>query len=235
MLGVGPGLGLSIAHRFGREGFVAALVSRDDTRHPGYRARLSKAGIESRGYVADVTDPAELSRALDRIAADLGRIDTAYFGPADPNVGAGIAPLPDARGPAIRSALEAMLIPPVNLVAALLPAMLRRGDGALLFAGGLSGKHPMPMLGSLAPASAALRMYALTLHEAVKDRGVYVGTLTIGGLIERGDIHRTVQARLERSGTPVPATLDPDRIADAAWSMYVNRGPAETEFNALGV
>jgi hypothetical protein len=43
----------------------------------------------------------------------------------------------------------------------------------------------MPPLGGLALASAALRTYALTLHVALATAGVYAGTLTIGGLIER--------------------------------------------------
>ncbi|MEU6135910.1 hypothetical protein [Nocardioides sp. NPDC047086] len=38
----------------------------------------------------------------------------------------------------------------------------------------------------------------------------------VGGLIERGDIHRM----LTDPGTPTPyATLDPDEIADAVWRL----------------
>jgi hypothetical protein len=106
--------------------------------------------------------------------------------------------------------------------------MLERGDGALFFGGGLSGLRPMPMLGTLAPASAALRMYVLTLAAAVKEQGVYAATLTIGGLIERGDIHRM----FSEQGASLP-TLDPDEIADTAWRMYVARDEAEAVFDVL--
>ncbi len=58
-----------------------------------------------------------------------------------------------------------------------------------VFAGGLSSIVPMPPLGGLALASAALRNYAVTLHAALAPSGIYAGTITIGGLIERGDIH----------------------------------------------
>jgi NADP-dependent 3-hydroxy acid dehydrogenase YdfG len=111
-----------------------------------------------------------------------------------------------------------------------LPGMLERGSGSLFFAGGLSGKYPMPMLGSLAPASAALRMYVLTLNAALSETGVYAGALTIGGLIERGDIHREFT---KQDHDFAVGTLDPDDIADKAWSLYVERGEAEAEFTAM--
>jgi NAD(P)-dependent dehydrogenase (short-subunit alcohol dehydrogenase family) len=228
VLGVGPGLGMSMARRFGREGFAVALVSRTDTRHAGYRAELAADGVESRSYAADVTDADQVRDVLTRIAADLGEIDTVYYGPATASFGAGIVPLPEADAAAVRAPFESWVLPVVGLFAAALPPMLQRGDGALFFGGGLSGLRPMPMLGNLAPAVAALRMYVLTLAAAVKDQGVYAATLTIGGLIERGDIHRV----MVEQGMSLP-TLDPDDIADTAWRMYVTRDEAEAVFDAL--
>lgn len=228
VLGVGPGLGLSIAHRFGREGFTTALVSRTDARHATYRASL--AGIDAPTYTADVTDEAQLRDVLVRITADAGEIDTVYFGPADATSGPGITPLTEAGADALRAPFDSFVLPAARLVEAALPAMLERGSGSLLFAGGLSGKYPMPMLGSLAPASAALRMYVLTLHAALREKGVYAGLLTVGGLIERGDIHRVFTSQ-DHGFTP--GTLDPDDIADKAWSLYTERDVAEAEFNAM--
>jgi NAD(P)-dependent dehydrogenase (short-subunit alcohol dehydrogenase family) len=228
VLGAGPGLGMSMARRFGREGFAVALVSRTDARHAGYRAELAAAGVESRSYPADVTDTDQVRAVLARIAGDLGEIDTVYYGPAAASAGAGIVALQEADAAAVRAPFESMVLPAVDLVAAALPPMLQRGDGALFFGGGLSGLRPIPMLGNLAPASAALRMYVLTLAAAVKDQGVYAATLTIGGLIERGDIHRMF---LEQGGQ-LP-TLDPDEIADTAWRMYVARDEAEAVFDAF--
>jgi NAD(P)-dependent dehydrogenase (short-subunit alcohol dehydrogenase family) len=228
VLGAGPGLGMSMARRFGREGFAVALVSRTDTRHAGYRAELAAEGIESRSYPADVTDAEQVRAVLARITAELGEIDTVYYGPAAMSAGSGIVPLADAGAAAVRAAFESLVLPAVDVVAATLPPMLQRGDGALFFGGGLSGLRPMPMLGNLAPASAALRMYVLTLAAAVQEQGVYAATLTIGGLIERGDIHRMFTDQ----GGSLP-TLDPDDIADTAWRMYVARDEAEAVFDTL--
>jgi hypothetical protein len=87
----------------------------------------------------------------------------------------------------------------------------------------------MPILGSLAPVSAALRMYALTLHEALVPSGVFAGALTIGGLIARGDIHAMIAA--QHPGADLP-TLEPDEIAQVAWRMTRDRTTAETVFEA---
>ncbi|TQM15296.1 SDR family NAD(P)-dependent oxidoreductase [Pseudonocardia kunmingensis] len=229
VLGAGPGLGMSMARRFGREGFAVALVSRSATRHDGYRAELGAIGVEARSYVADVTDADQVRGVLARIATELGEIDTVYSGPASPDALGSLVPLPDADGAAVRVPFESVVVPAADLVAAVLPPLLARGGGALFFAGGLSGVLPMPMLGALAPAAAALRMYVLTLHAALRERGVHAGILTIGGLIERGDIHQAFAAR----GGPLPGTLDPDEIAAAAWSMYVERDRAEATFDVL--
>jgi NADP-dependent 3-hydroxy acid dehydrogenase YdfG len=230
VLGVGPGLGLSIAHRFGREGFTTALVSRTDARHAAYRASLAEAGITAHTYTADVTDEAQLNAVLARITADAGEIDTVYFGPADAGAGGAIAPLTEAGADNLRVPFESIVLPAAQVTQAVLPRMLDRGTGSLLFAGGISGKYPIPLLGSFAPAAAALRMYVLTLNAAVRDQGVYAGTLTIGGLIERGDIHRIF---VEQDRAFTPGTLDPDDIADGAWALHTERGEAEAEFNTM--
>ncbi len=233
VLGAGPGLGLSMAHRFGREGFTVALVSRSDARHGKYRASLAEAGITAHTHVADVTDEGQVSAVLKRVTAEVGEVDTVYFGPADLSVGSAIVPLPEADADALRTPFEALAVPAAGVVRAALPAMLARGEGTLFFAGGLSGKYPMPMLGSFAPAAAALRMYVLTLNAALRDKGIHAATLTIGGVIERGDIHRFVA---ENPTFDFEAgLLNPDDIADKAWTMYVDRDQAEVEFTKLPV
>jgi len=118
--------------------------------------------------------------------------------------------------------------------AQVLPEMTRHGSGGLLFAGGLSGIRPVPALGALAVASAALRNYALTLNAGLAGTGVYAGTLTIGGLIERGDIHRFVTSQRGQFGEAPIVSLNPDEIADAAWDLYSRRDRAEATFSTLG-
>jgi NADP-dependent 3-hydroxy acid dehydrogenase YdfG len=228
VLGVGPGLGMSIAHRFGAEGFAVGLVSRSAVRHDGYRRALAERGIETAAAVADVSDPGQLAAALAAVRDRLGEIDVVYHGPGAMDLDERPADVSELDADAVRRAMETTVLPAVAAAAEVLPAMLARGDGGLLFAGGLSGQVPMPGLGAFGPATAALRQYVLALHQSLAPRGVYAGTLTIGGLIERGDIHAT----LVRAGMEI-GTIDPDAIADEAWSLYAKRDRAEATFDVL--
>ncbi|WP_232664674.1 SDR family NAD(P)-dependent oxidoreductase [Pseudonocardia sp. TRM90224] len=230
VLGVGPGLGMSIAQRFGKEGYAVAVVSRSADRHAGYVGELAANGIEAAAFVADVNDPAQLRSALDAIDDRFGGIDVVYFGPA----GTGGFPkdLTTITVDDVRVAMD-IVYPAVDTVSVVLPRMLERGAGALLFGGGISGQIPMPMLGQLVLPSAALRQYVLTLHEVLAPKGVYAGILTIGGVVERGDIHTMISGAPERFGNLAGHTLNPDEIADEAWALFTDRKGAEATFSAL--
>jgi NADP-dependent 3-hydroxy acid dehydrogenase YdfG len=227
VLGAGPGLGMSIAHRFGREGYDVALLSRRSDRHGDYLKSLAAAGVQGRAFAVDVRDRGQLLSTLDEV----GPVDVVYYGP-------GATDLKDMPGEITSTtsddARDAMnwLYPAVDVVQHVLPGVVERGGG-LLFAGGLSAVRPMPVLGALALSSAALRNYAVTLNAALAEKGVYAGTLTIGGVVERGDIHQTVKSMPEQFGSLAGHTLNPDDVAETAWQMFVERDRAEEVFSTL--
>ncbi|MFI9383896.1 SDR family NAD(P)-dependent oxidoreductase [Kutzneria sp. NPDC052558] len=233
VIGVGPGLGMSIARRFGREGHPVALISRRDTRHAGYLAELADAGVKAEAFVANVQDPDRLRSTVDAAVDRLGPVEVVYYGPS--SIGPGdfdipTAPLDVATSDDIRTAMR-YVYPAVDTVQHLLPGMLERGSGTLLFAGGLSAVRPMPMIGAFAVPSAALRNYVLTLNATVADKGVLAANLIVGGLIARGDIHDHVLANRETFGEI--GTLDPDDIAEVAWDLHVKRDRAEEVFSVF--
>ncbi|MEV2269332.1 SDR family NAD(P)-dependent oxidoreductase [Nonomuraea africana] len=233
VIGAGPGLGMSIAHRVGREGYTVALVSRSDARHAGYVKSLAEEGIEAEAFAADVRDRDLIESTLDTVAERHGGIDLVYYGPGAVEPDAHPTPIDRIDSDDVRTAMS-WVYPAVDVVAKVLPGMIERGDGTLLFAGGLSAITPMPPLGNLALSSAALRNYALTLHAGLAGQGVFAGILTIGGLIERGDIHQLVTSQPERFGDTGSATLDPDEIADGAWRLCADRDRPEAVFSAFG-
>jgi NAD(P)-dependent dehydrogenase (short-subunit alcohol dehydrogenase family) len=229
VIGVGPGLGMSVAHRFGAEGYAVALVSRSSTRHADYLKSLADAGVDAAAFVADAADPGALRSAVDAVRDRFGRIDVGYYGPA------AVGPMADIIGLDAAGAETALrgVVPAVDFASLLLPELTERGSGGLLFAGGLSSVVPMPPLGGLALASAVLRNYALTLHAALTPIGVYAGTLTIGGLIERGDIHLSMLEHPDLFGNVSVSTLNPDELADLLWTLFRDRTEPEVVVNAL--
>lgn len=229
VIGVGPGLGMSVAHRFGAEGYAVALVSRSSTRHADYLKSLADAGVEAAAFVADADDPAALRSAVDAVRERFGRIDVGYYGP---NAGVPLSDIVDLDAAGAEAALLGA-VPAVDFASLLLPELRERGNGGLLFAGGLSSVVPMPPLGGLALTSAVIRNYAVTLHAALAPIGVYAGTVTIGGLIERSDIHSAVAQNPELFGSIATSTLSPDELADLVWRLYRDRTEAEAVVNTL--
>jgi NAD(P)-dependent dehydrogenase (short-subunit alcohol dehydrogenase family) len=222
---------MSVAHRFGAEGYAVALLSRSATRHADYLRSLADAGVDAAAFTADATDSHSLRHAVDAVRTRFGHIDVGYYGPADVGHLQGDITALDAVG-----AEEALrgVVPAVEFGSLLLSEITERGSGGLLFAGGLSSVVPMPMLGGLALASAALRNYALTLHAALAPAGIYAGTITIGGLIERGDIHKAMLDNPDLFGGATAATLNPDDLAETVWRLYTGQTLAEAVLTTLG-
>lgn len=207
-----------------------ALISRSPQRHSSYLASLADKGIEAVAYVADASQPDRLHSAIEAVRARFGRIDVGYYGPAAFET-APTDDITDLDAAGAKSALDTV-VPAVDFASQLLPEMRQRGSGGLLFAGGLSSVVPMPTLGGLALAAAALRNYAITLHAALAPAGIYAGTLTIGGLIERGDIHRAMADSEQFAGIAI-RTLNPDDLAEQLWQLYTDRADAETVVNVF--
>jgi short-subunit dehydrogenase len=218
---------MSIAHRFGREGYEIVLISRSTARHAGYLAELAEAGVKAKAYAVDVRDREKLLSTLDEI----GPVDVVYYGPGASDFDAMPGEITSTTSAEAKAAMD-WVYPAIDVTRHVLAGVVER-NGGLLFAGGLSSVVPMPMLGAFAVGSAALRNYAVTLNAALADKGAYAGTLTIGGVIERGDIHRTVERKPEQFGNLAGHTLNPDEVAETAWQMFVKRDRAEEVFNVL--
>src|SRR3954447_19590816 len=80
--GTGPGLGLAIARRFGREGHPVALLSRNPHRHEGYLASLRSDGITAIALATDLTRPEQVHAAVSRATEQRGPVGVPYYGPA---------------------------------------------------------------------------------------------------------------------------------------------------------
>lgn len=234
VVGAGPGLGLAIARRFGHEGHPVALISRSTHRHDEYLASLRDDGIAAIALAADVTEPEQVRAAVTAATEQLGPIGVAYYGPGAADPTARPRPILQTQSTDVHEAMRTFVHPALDLTGLLLPGMIERGAGTLLFVAGLGAVLPLPGMGALAVASAALRTYALTVNAALDGTGVYAGALVIGGLIERGDIHRHAVAAAGPAGAGQLPTLDPDAIADAAWELAARREHSEATFSALG-
>ena len=67
VIGVGPGLGASLARRFARGGFAVGLAARRSTFIDDLTREIANGGGNAIALVADVSRPAEIRSAAERV------------------------------------------------------------------------------------------------------------------------------------------------------------------------
>ena len=213
IFGAGKGLGLSLAKRFGKEGFQVALVARNAVKLQEMVDELTTMGIESAYFTADIYSKEQIEEAVSAIKEKFGKIDVL-----------GVSPTPSNYPPTsvlnltienARDAFEGFAASSINIVNAVLPDMLERKDGALLFTTGFSALHPMAMMGNIGVGIAGLRNYVANLHTELQDKGIYVG-------------HRSLALFITEPGTG--KVSDPDAIADMWYKAYSEKDVWEQEY-----
>jgi short-subunit dehydrogenase len=225
LFGAGSGLGASLAHRFGREGYRVALVARRAAPLEDRVAELAGVGIEAAAFAADLTDLDGIPALIRSIEDRLGSIDVAVYAPVPSDVS--FVPAANLNASTLQSMANIFAFSPVEVSHAVLPGMLARGDGAIVVVGGLTAVIPIPGLSGVGPLMAAARNYVFTLNAEVASKGVYAGTVNIGAVIDRSTGLRAMTA----SGAPLDPALpvvDPDSIAGEIWSLITRRDRVES-------
>lgn len=198
VVGVGPGLGLALARRFGSEGFRVALLARSSEKLSRYRTQLETEGLAVRAYEADAGSPQSVAAAFAAIRRELGAPELLLYNA----VGVHPGPVSALRPEELADDLGASVVGALAATREVLPAMRAAGRGALLFTGGGAALAPGQGLASLSVTKAALRNLALSLADELEGSGVQVGTVTVAGAI--GGSER----------------FAPERVAGAFWALY---------------
>ena len=225
VFGAGPALGRAVAQRYAREGYDVVLVARRQQPLDDLAEELRRTGATAHVIAADLSDVDALPRVAERVRAAVGDPDTLYYGAA----ANGFIPVVELTPERAEALLQLGVYAPLMLVREFLPAMLKRGDGAILSAQGASAVQGRPNIAG-GFALAAQRNYMQSLHAAVADQGVYVGGLYIGAAIEHSAFYAQREAA-KAAGASVPemATVDPRLLADLLWTMQSARsGPEAT-------
>jgi hypothetical protein len=90
IVGAGPGMGLSIAKVFGRNGFSVALLSRTRETLDRLAAELGQSGIDAAGFAADVMNRPSLGAAFAHVKERFGSVDVLEYSPASRSPAPGV-------------------------------------------------------------------------------------------------------------------------------------------------
>ncbi|MGV9329310.1 SDR family NAD(P)-dependent oxidoreductase [Streptosporangium sandarakinum] len=203
--GASSGIGAATARAMAAAGARLVLAGRD----PG-RLDAVAAGTGGRALAGDlVTDAADLARRA-------GPVDVLVA-----NAGAGWAgPLETMPDDAIERLVAGNLTAPIRLTRLLLPAMVERGRGHVVFVASIAGAVGVPGEAVYAATKAGLLCFAESLRYELRGVGVSV---VLPGVVDTPFFERRGTPYARRWPVPIPA----ERVARAIVAA-VERGRTES-------
>ena len=190
------------------------LAARDKEQLERVAERIRQRGGEAIAILCDVTDRASVEQLVVAAIAAFGRLDVVVA-----NAGAyQRKPATELTRADFDAAFAVNLFGVVHLVEAVLPRLLERGAGHLVFVTSFDARKPMPHDGAYAAAKAAVAAYVAALRQGLHGRGVRVCTVYPG----RVDTRMIAQLRVPAISAKIP----PARVAKAILRA-IRRGSPE--------
>lgn len=207
IIGVGPGLGQAIAKRFGKENYFVILVARNQQSLLKLSDELNELNIENTFMVADVSDEKEFAKAIEGVKSEFGTPDVVVY-----NVG---ITAPDPENLTIEELIHHFKTDVAGAYTAIKvfadEKFAEKKDAILLTGGGLA-LYPADGFVPLSIDKAALRALAYIYNAKLKDKGIFVGTVTVCGTINGNQYFSS------------------DNIAEMYWQMNVKRDKCEYSY-----
>ena len=230
VFGAGPGLGQAVGRRYAKGGYKVVLVARRREPLAALAENLTRAGASAHAITADLSDTDAVPGVADQIRAIVGELDAIYYAPTPES---GLIPAVDLTPQRAEAFMPLVFYTLLALVQQFLPRMLEQADGAILTAQGAGTVQGLPNMSGPVPAQAAQRNYLQSLHAEVADKGVYVGMLYIGALIEHSAFHaQAQQAQATGGGRDWGPSVDPTHLADVLWKMHKAKSESEARYPA---
>jgi NAD(P)-dependent dehydrogenase (short-subunit alcohol dehydrogenase family) len=188
------GLGLALAHRYGRSGATLILVSRnsDELTHARDTLLRHKAVQHPDDILllpADLTDAEQAARLVDYAVGFFGHIDILINNAGVIEVG----PVEDQPIVAYERAMATNFFAALYTTNAALPHLLRRspiyGQASIVNISSIGGKFAMPHMLPYVASKFALVGYSQGLHAELRHKGVRVTTVCPGLMRTKGEAH----------------------------------------------
>lgn len=217
IIGAGPGIGKAIAKKFGSEGFQVALIARSSEKLSPVILELSNIGIIVEAFEADVMDQGSIVNALKKVKDVFGGIDVLEYSPA--TYDEMLTPR-NISVTQLQRQLDFLLLGAVAAVQEVLPDMLNRKSGAILFTTAISALYPVSFTANLGIVMGALLNYSRVLFQDLKQEGIYSGVAMVAGwVVEKGK-----ESEDRSDGISL---VYPDDVAEAHWKLYSERSTPE--------
>ena len=191
VVGAGPGVGGSVARRFGRDGYDAALVGLDEAVLTEVGRSLQADGVDAHWAAADITDEQAFSAAVAKLGETTGRIDVLHFNPSAFRQKSPLELSPEELAADVTLGVGALL----TAVQAARPFM--SAGGRVTATGSMAADKPWNEAASLGVQKAGLRNLIRSIDTTLKPDGIRAVSVTVRGTLAR------------------EGAFTPDRVADA--------------------
>lgn len=219
VVGVGPGLGFSIARRFAREGYSVVILSR--TYEKLARLVVQLMTLERTAHVSaisiDCSDPQSVHDAFESVRS-IGVVEVLVY-----NVNMQLSYIPPhflaINAESFEQSLTVPTLGAFYSVQQVLPGMLQRRRGTILFTGATASVQGEAGSAELACGKFALRALSQCLSKEFQPQGIHVAHIILDGVVRC--------SRLQ--GTAEQPCLDPDGVAEVYWQVHMQHPSAWTQ------
>lgn len=219
VVGAGAGIGVHVARRFAKEGFVACLCRRSDRTGLDEAVRSIEAqGGRAHGHILNAIEPGAIESLVAEIEATVGDIEVATY-----NLGAqiGNVSLQDTSLKKFEQGWRLGCEGLFRLAQAVSPHMATRGSGTILATSATAALRGNRGQHSHAAAMGGRRMLCQSLGHELGPSGIHVCHVVIDGAVNAPDtLGRMVGpdtfARIQAQGDRI---LAPEHIADTYYHV----------------
>jgi uncharacterized protein len=175
--GASAGIGATLARKLAHRGYNVILAARRGDRLKHLADQLSdQHNVRAIAVPSDLTDPNDRAKLIATIH-DAGLSVSVLVNNAGFATGGHYTESPTSREvEQVRVLIEA----PIELTSAFLPAMVARGEGAILNVSSTAGMMPMPYSAGYSAAKAHVLAFSQALHYEVRRAGVAVTAICPG-------------------------------------------------------
>lgn len=210
VLGVGPGLGSSVARRFAREGYSVALMARSEEDLSEIRQEIEGEGGTTATFGTDATDPESVERSFEQVRNELGDPEVLVYNAGAFQMGGILEVSPEQ----FDFCLKANCAGAFYAAQQVLPAMQESGRGTVLLTGATASMRGSAKFAALATGKFGLRALAQSMAREFGPQGVHVAHVVVDGQI---DTPKNREMSPDRDDSTM---LSPDAIAETYWQLH---------------
>lgn len=218
VLGVGPGLGASVARRFAREGYKTALMARSEESVSDVRQGIEDGGGEATAFSVDATDPASVEEAFGKVRDELGDPEVFVYNAGAFQMGGILEVTPEQ----FDFCFKANCAGAFYAAQQVLPAMQEAGRGTVLLTGATASMRGSARFAALATGKFGLRALSQSMAREFGPQGIHVAHVIVDGQINTPRVQEMSPDRDENT------MLSPDAIAETYWQLHAQNPTAWT-------